>query len=54
MGLGDLAPDGSEPGVVGGVLDLVDVGNSLSKVEGSVFLVVDALDLEESELLVLS
>lgn len=54
MGLDDLAPDGPEAGVVGGVLCLVDVSDSLAEVELSVFLFVHALDLQKSELLVLS
>jgi len=51
--LDDSAPDGSESGIVDGVLGLVDVGNSLSKVEGSVFLVTHTLDFQQSELLLL-
>mgnify|MGYP001545488785 CR=1 FL=1 len=53
MCLGDFAPNNSESGVSGCVLGLVDEGNSLSKVEGSVFLVVDTLDLQQCELFVL-
>ena len=53
MRLDDSAPDGSESGVVDGVLGLVDVSDSLSEVEGSVFLIIHTLDLEKSELFML-
>ena len=53
MCLGDLAPDYSEPGVSAGVLSLVNEGDSLSEVEGSVLLVVDTLDFQQCELFVL-
>jgi len=56
----DLAPDDSGSvssfGNVSGVglcLRLVDVSDSFAKVEGGVFLVVDALELDERGLLVL-
>lgn len=61
VGSADLAPDNS--GAVGGglanisgvglCLRLVDVSDSFAKVEGGVFLVVDALELDERGLLVL-
>ena len=53
VGLDDLAPDNSEFCVVSDALALVNVSDSLAKVKACVFLLVDSLDLEESELLVL-
>ena len=53
MSLGDSAPDDSESAVVGSLLCLVDEGDTLAEVEVSVFLVVDTLDSEKSELLIL-
>ena len=53
VSLDDSTPNDSESCVVSHVLGLVHVGNALSEVEGGVSLVVDALDLQESELLVL-
>jgi hypothetical protein len=49
-----FTPDGSESRVVGGVLGLVDVDNSLAEVVSGIFLLIHTLDLEESELFMLS
>ena len=54
VSLDDSAPDSSEFGVVYSALCLVDVSDSFAKVELSVFLVVHALDVQQSELFVLS
>ena len=54
VSLDDLAPDGSEFSVVLDTLSLVQVGNSLAKVKACVLLVFNTLELEVSELLVLS
>ena len=54
VSLDDLAPDGSELGVVSDGLALVDVGDSLAKVKACVLLLIHALHLQQSELLVLS
>ena len=54
VSLDDFTPNGSESGVVFSVLCLVDVSDSLAKVVWSVFLVVHTLDVQQSELFVLS
>ena len=54
MRLDDLAPDSSEFSVVLNTLGLVNVSDSLAKVKACVLLVIDTLDLEESELFILS
>ena len=54
VSLDDLTPDSSESGVVGGVLCLVNVSDSLSEVVGSVLLIINTLDVEKSELFMLS
>jgi len=54
VSLDNLTPDGSESSVVGTVLCLVDVSNSLAEVASGVSLVIDSLDLKESELFMLS
>ena len=51
--LGDSAPDNSEFCVVPDALALVNVSDPLAEVEGRVGLGLDALDLEQRELLVL-
>lgn len=53
MSLDDSSPNSSESGVVRCCLDLVDVGNSLSKVEAGVLLVVHSLDFKKSEVFIL-
>jgi len=54
MCLGNSSPHHSESAILSGALHFVDVSDSLSKVEGSVFFVIDTLDLEQSETFVLS
>lgn len=54
MRLDDLAPDSSEFSVVLNTLGLVNVSDPLAKVKACVLLVIDTLDLEESELFILS
>ena len=54
MRLGDSSPDNSESCVVLDTLALIDESDLLSKVKACVFLVVDTLDLEQSELFMLS
>lgn len=51
--LHDLSPNGSESCVVFETLDLIDVSDSLAKVETCVLLLVDTLDLEQSEVFIL-
>lgn len=51
MRLDNLSPSDSEAGVVPGVLGLEYVSDSLSEVEWGVFLIIYALDLQQSELL---
>lgn len=51
--LDDLAPDNSEFCVVSDALALENVSDPLAKVKACVLLLIHALDLEESELLVL-
>ena len=52
--LDNSAPDGSEFGVVSNTLCLVNISDSLAKVEACVLLIIHTLDLEEGELLMLS
>ena len=52
--LDDSAPDGSEFGVVSNTLCLVNISDSLAKVEACVLLIIHTLDLEEGKLLMLS
>jgi len=53
VSLGNSAPHDSESAIQFGGLSFEDISNSLSKVEGSVFFVIDTLDLEQSEIFVL-
>ena len=52
--LDDSSPDSSEFGVVSNTLGLVNISDSLAKVEACVLLIIHTLDLEEGKLLVLS
>ncbi len=52
--LNNSAPSNSESGVSLGVFSFEDVSDSLSEIEGSVFLIVHVLDFQESVLLGLS
>ena len=54
VGSADGSPDASVFGVIFGVMGLVNVGTSLSPIEGSALSIVDTLDLQEDLVLVLS
>lgn len=48
VGLDNLTPAASESSVIDGVLDLIDIGNSLSEIPGGSLLVVAVLESHES------